>query len=120
MSDVCVQCGASLTPRQQARRQKFCSARCVYAYRLSGVCVDCGGPCTRTATRCGRCARRVEPPRHETIRELRAQGLLNTEIAAVLGCSVHAVAQTVSNMRKRGIAVAPTTYYTKAAGTDSE
>jgi DNA-directed RNA polymerase specialized sigma24 family protein len=119
----CEGCGARL-PSASPKRI-WCSERCRKQTRYSRPCVDCGKPLNgsdghKGATRCVRCAALAAVPREvrereEAVLRMRAGGMLNHEIARVLGCSTVAVSDLVSHMRKRGRNVPVTAYKPSAA-----
>jgi DNA-directed RNA polymerase specialized sigma24 family protein len=129
MSDIsdrkCEGCGTPL-PHADPRRI-WCSERCRKQTRYSHPCVDCEKPLNgsdghsaKAAVRCVRCAALAAVPREvrereEAVLRMRAEGMLNYEIAHALECTPSTVGSLVSNMRKRGRNVPVTAYYPSAA-----
>jgi DNA-binding NarL/FixJ family response regulator len=121
----CEGCGTSLPSAYPNRI--WCSERCRKQTRYSRPCVDCGKPLNgsdghsaKAAVRCVRCAALATVPREVREREgtvlsMRAQGMLNYEIAHALGCTPAAVTNLVWHMRKRGRNVPVTAYKPSAA-----
>lgn len=107
----CCGCGAELPGRQR----KWCSERCRKLHYEDG-CIDCGAPAW--GNRCLSCSLELLHKKQHiamtlrriAILEMRAEGMLNTEIATRLKTTLSAVDSDVYRMRADGVEVPVSTY----------